>query len=117
MTPHIVTTSLLAYAACCDLRGRGGWGSHVRQDDHNQFHLCKRCLSCFGLLVVQGIVLVSPGIDGERNLTLSILEKLQSIALIICPNARIVPSPPFDKCINVPELVSHFQPLLSLVGG
>lgn len=69
------------------------------------------------LLVLQGIVLVSPGIDGERNLTLSILEKLQSIALIICPNARIVPSPPLDKCINVPELVSRFQPLLSLVGG
>lgn len=57
----------------------------------------------------QGIVLVSPGIDGERNLTLSILEKLQSIALVICPNARIVPSPPFDKCINVPELVNQLK--------
>ena len=66
------------------------------------------------VVVLQGIVLVSPGIDGERNLILSILEKLQGIALVICPNARIVPSPPLDKCINVPELVSHSSPLLSL---
>ncbi len=54
---------------------------------------------------LQGIVLVSPGIDAERTLMLTILEKLQSIALIICPNARIVPSPPFEKCTNLPELV------------
>ncbi len=56
---------------------------------------------------LQGIVLVSPGIDAERNLMLNILEKLQSIAMIICPNARIVPSPPFEKCTNLPELVRH----------
>lgn len=54
---------------------------------------------------LQGIVLVSPGIDAERNLMLNVLEKLQSIALMICPNARIVPSPPFEKCTNLPELV------------
>ncbi len=60
---------------------------------------------------LQGIVLVSPGIDAERNLMLNILEKLQSIAMIICPNARIVPSPPFEKCTNLPELV-HLNPQL-----
>ncbi|KAL0039146.1 hypothetical protein WJX77_009275 [Trebouxia sp. C0004] len=57
----------------------------------------------------QGIVLVSPGIDAERNLMLNLLEKLQSIALMICPNARIVPSPPFDKCTNLPQLVHQFK--------
>lgn len=57
----------------------------------------------------QGIVLVSPGIDAERTLMLTILEKLQSIAVIICPNARIVPSPPFEKCTNLPELVHQFK--------
>lgn len=56
-------------------------------------------------VLLQGIVLVSPGIDAERNLMLNILEKLQSIAVMICPNARIVPSPPFEKCTNLPELV------------
>ena len=51
-------------------------------------------------------MLVSPGIDAERTLLLNVLEKLQSIALLLCPNARIVPAPPFEQCTNVPELVT-----------
>lgn len=57
----------------------------------------------------QGIMLVSPGIDAERTLLLNVLEKLQSIALLLCPNARIVPAPPFEQCTNVPELVKQFK--------
>ena len=54
---------------------------------------------------VQGILLTSPAVDAERNWLLIILERIQAIAYRLCPNARIVPSPPFDQCTDVPELV------------
>lgn len=50
-------------------------------------------------------MLISPGLDAERTFVTSILEKLQGVALLLCPNARIVPAPPFDQCTDVPELV------------
>lgn len=58
-------------------------------------------------------MLVSPGIDAERNFLLNVLGKLQSIAMIVCPNARIVPAPPWDKCTNVPELVCIVSRLIA----
>lgn len=57
----------------------------------------------------QGIVLVSPAVDAQRNLLLDFLALLQHIALLICPRARIVPSPPFEKCTNVPALIEQFK--------
>ena len=54
----------------------------------------------------QGILLTSPAVDAQRSWLLSFLEKIQGLAFILCPNARIVPSPPFDQCTDVPELVS-----------
>ena len=54
---------------------------------------------------MQGLILVSPGLDAIRTFVTSILERLQIIALLLCPNARIVPAPPFEDCTEVPELV------------
>ena len=51
------------------------------------------------------MLLISPAVDAQRNWLLSFLEKLQGVAFRLCPNARIVPSPPFDQCTDVPELV------------
>ena len=50
-------------------------------------------------------MLISPGLDAERTFITSVLEKLQGIALRLCPNSRIVPSPPFEQCTDVPKLV------------
>ena len=54
----------------------------------------------------QGVFLTSPAVDAQRSWILSFLEKIQGIAYRLCPDARIVPSPPFDQCTDVPELVS-----------
>lgn len=63
--------------------------------------------------LLQGLMLISPSLDAERTFVSSILEKLQGIALLLCPNARIVPSPPFEQCTDVPELVRPDQFLAS----
>ena len=60
----------------------------------------------FPPVILQGIVLISPAVDAQRSLLLNVLQLLQYIALMVCPRARIVPSPPFEDCTNVPELVS-----------
>ena len=54
-------------------------------------------------------MLISPGLDAERTFVTSVLEKLQGIALMLCPTARIVPSPPFQQCTDVPDLVCTFH--------
>ena len=50
-------------------------------------------------------MLISPGLDVERTPFTSFLEKLQGIALKLCPSARIVPAVPFEQCTDVPDLV------------
>lgn len=57
----------------------------------------------------QGILLGSPAVDAQLNWILKFLLMIQAIAFRVCPNARIVPAPPFDQCTGIPELVTRFK--------
>lgn len=57
----------------------------------------------------QGILLISPAVDAQLDWLQTFLLKIQAIAFRLCPNARIVPSPPFDQCTDVPELITRFK--------
>lgn len=63
----------------------------------------------------QGLLLISPAVDAQKGWLLSFLEKIQGIAFRLCPNARIVPSPPWNQCTDVPELVSFSACMMSFV--
>ena len=57
------------------------------------------------LCICQGIVMTSPAVDVERDLSLRILQFLQPMLLLLCPNVRLIPAIPVDFNTPLPDVV------------
>ena len=62
------------------------------------------CAKCH-IVILQGLMLLSPAIDVPRTLLLRIMEMLQGLVLPYFPHWRIVPSPPIHVVTEDPKLV------------